>query len=596
MIPLKPFTGLKDQESKPFAVFDIEARSWIEFLCLGYYDGDRYEQFIGDDGLKEFVDFIFSEQGIPTTIYAHFGGKYDFLFLLSELITMPEYKIENMIPRGSGILCFDVVKGRKRFKFSDSHAFLPFSLRKLTENFEVEHIKQEIDYEKLFAVTDELLYYMKFDVIGLYEVIEKYRSWPLIQQSGAKSTMASQALQVLRLYLPKSVPSLWPDADEFVRKAYFGGRTEIFKPFYNAKRLTDKLYVFDVNSLYPSVMHDNEFPLKPSGKVNGEFIENEMGFYHVKVRVPKDMYVPPLGTVQKVGISEKFIFPTGEFWGYWSSIELQYAMSLGVELLEVREGITFSSAGKIFKDYIEALYEIRLRAKKHSVDDILTKLLMNSCYGRFGLNKEREELLFDDGEEGLTPYCELETKFGPVRIVKKEKILEKTFSNVAVAAWVTSLARIHMHKIYMSCQDSLYYTDTDSIFTTKFFENGEGLGALKKENEWKAAIFLLPKTYIAKADMLKKVVMKGFDNKKIQHFEIDDFVTALEGELRMMRVDIDPQVARFKTALRKGKFLMMTEKSHKSIRSKYDKRLIYKTKKGFFDTRPLHIENGEIIR
>lgn len=290
-IPLKPLTMNPDRKIPGFGVCDIEsAAGWINFLCIGLawkkYDEDgidleekRYEHFLS---LYDFCDFIFEEEQPHDVIYAHFGGRYDFSFILKEFFFKHEnYHIHKMIPRGSGLLSFKVSKFRRTLtlepgddpddviaktkdgyylisdrtiEFRDSSAMLPFGLASLTESFKVEHKKQEIDYDKITKVTPELLEYLEYDCWGLYECIEKYFRWPMIRGSGPAMTMASQALKVFRTFIKEPIKSLKPEVNEFVRSSYFGGRTEIFKPFFQQSSTSGLLKSYDVNSLYPAVM------------------------------------------------------------------------------------------------------------------------------------------------------------------------------------------------------------------------------------------------------------------------------------------------------------------------------------------------------
>jgi len=579
---LKPLVNIREKKPKKFSVCDIEsAAGWVNFLLIGLYDGKTHKDF---KSIAKFFDHLIS-QGENRTIYAHFGGKYDFMFLLEYLFSHNKYLVTSMVPRGSGILCFDVVCPRTNVKitFRDSSAMLPHSLRSLCENFNVIHQKLDVDYDSIKEVTPELREYLAHDCKGLYECIERYFEWELIKDAGPAFTIAGQALKVLRLFLPCEIPSLGGPVDAFVRASYFGGRTEIFKPLFVPSKAYKKLYCFDVNSLYPTVMRENDYPGRFIGFTK-IYDPNCMGFYDATVEVPKNMYIPPLGIVHAVNGNKKFIFPTGTFSGRWSTVELEYARSLGVKILKTGMGAVFENAGPIFRDYVDHLYEIRQKAPRNSVANILAKLLLNSCYGRFGIHRQREIIEVDCGQLGAIPICELGPPERRMRLVKVPKDL-KSFSNVAVAAWVTSLSRIHMHKIYLQCQDELYYTDTDSLFTTKYFEDKTGLGALKMEYaETSGACFLLPKTY----RVGKKVVMKGFDRKKIQAFTHDDFLTALEGDLRLLNIVQAPKFATFRTALRKKKLVCMIEASTRQIRSKYDKRSVFKVGKRF-DTLPLHL-------
>jgi hypothetical protein len=158
--------------------------------------------------------------------------------------------------------------------------------------------------------------------------------------------------------------------------------------------------------------------------------------------------------------------------------------------------------------------------------------------------------------------------------------------------------------------DYVFYTDTDSKFTLNKEPIGDELGDLKLEYELKRACFLLPKTYIMESQddvfkylnekgekqrSYKKLAMKGFPKGLINGFEFDDFVNALEGDLRRLKVVTPAKMARMKQAFNRGKVLTMMEKSTKQICSTYDKRRIIKGGKYIYDTEPLHIKNERII-
>lgn len=630
---LKPSTGLEKPKVPDFAVSDIEAADWIKFLVIGYYakhEGREIWHHFNDMG--EYIDWIFSSEQPYESIYFHFGGKYDFMFALKELFSRrKEYYIDNIIPRGSMLLCFSgyslkrvpkghffdedkfvreeadgtvVIKGRK-IEFRDSSAMLPFSLASLTENFRVEHKKQSIDYESIKEVTPELLEYLMYDCKGLYEVIEKYISWPLIQKAGPAYTMAGQAMKVFRLFMTQEITSLSAEVDEFVRGAYFGGRTEIFKPLYlgNTK---NPIFCLDVNSLYPTMMLE-EMPTNVKFMTD-KYMPEMMGFYDAEVYVPESMYIPPLGVLHKVGKTTKYIFPTGYVRGRFSTIELEYAKSIGCKIIRTGRGVLFKNGGKIFKDYILELYKIRENSSKDTVDNVLAKLLMNSLYGRFGIRRDRENVAIDYGQEGVEPVAEIECAGGDIiRLVKEPAYLDKSFSNVAISAWVTSLARIHMHKIYMKIPEAMYYTDTDSLFTQKLLETDDSrLGELKKEYAVSSACFLLPKTYLVNlaeplkdkktgGEIWKKTVMKGFDREKIKEFTLEDFQHALEGELHLLKVRNKAKFATFRSAVSRGDLLSMMPENDREIRSCYDKRRIVKLASGAYDTEPLCIRNDEVV-
>lgn len=590
--PLRPENVKNKNLDKPFGVFDIEATNWKDFLILGYQGltskGIEYKEFLS---IKEFCDFLFSQENKCEDVYAHFGGIYDFLFILQHLYGNLKYKQSDLIARGSGLLCFKSTmkfeNGNERtINFIDSSGILPFSLASLTNNFDVKHKKiTDIDIEKVTKITPKLKEYLEYDVKGLYESIEAYRNSSIVKSVGRCLTTASQAVKYFRTYLEDPLPSATAFENEFVRKSYFGGRTEIFRQLFKGSK-ENQITCYDFNSLYPSVMQKNAFPIRSNGETKN--LDVEFGFFDCTVYVP-EMYIPPLPSLIEIHKTKKLLFPCGTFRGTFTSIELQYAMSLGVKVLKIHSGLKYESCGYLFKDFITDMYEVRKNTPKNSVDNQLAKLVMNSLYGRFGLDRNKEELV-DHIVDGGTLHSEFETDNGHlVEFYLVPKILDKSYSNVAIASWVTSLGRIELHKKMFECQDSLYNTDTDSLFTThNFVSNANELGALKIEKQATNACFLLPKTYMF--DLQKK--MKGFEKRKIGHLTFDDFVHQLGGEIRL----IQPKTVRmkkFRSALKTGSFLATYEEQGRQVTARYDKRRTLKTPD--YNTEPWFIKNNEII-
>lgn len=569
-IPLKKLEDQSEKRKKPFLVTDIETASWTKFVVGGVYDGIKIKFH---KTVESLIDDCLEREG---DCFAHFGGRFDFLFFIREALRNSKYEISNLVPRGSGILSFDLSDDTRTVTFRDSSALLPFSLRRLTESFRVDHKKQEIDYSKISEITSELLEYLKYDLKGLYEVLEKFYSWPLIEKAGRSVTLAGQAIRVWRSMLPYDrIHSLSKTMDSKIRPSYFGGRVEIFKPLYRGRK---PLFCFDINSLYPYCMRSFDFPTDFKAKVF-QYKEGDLGFYECEVEMPK-IKIPPLGAIHPK--SGKLVFPVGKFNGMYTSAEIEYAKTFGAKI-KIRKGYLFKNGGPIFREFVDTLYTIRKSSRTDSVDSTIAKLLLNSCYGRTGIRSEKENIVFDDGSLGLRPLRELQVGEKTYRLMTKEIEIE-TFSHVGIASFVTSYGRITTHKKIMEAPNEIYYTDTDSLYTTHEYPTGEGLGELKCESKTYSACFLLPKTYIAG----KKVAMKGFDKKKISHFTQEDFEACLEGDLKRLRIIQEPKFATFKTALRQGEVVCMTKSSPKQIRSRYDKREIYKTSKGY-DTRALEI-------
>lgn len=590
MRAIKPLK--KCARKKAFAVADIEIEDWSRVKPgerVHYVVGAVYSARTGFQKFDKCADLLAYclDEFDGEAVYAHFGGSFDFLFFLESALA-EKYDVLDLIPRGSSILSFDLSDGERRVRFSDSAALLKFSLRELTQNFKVTYPKQDIDYTKITRARykrdkkfrAKLLQYLEYDVRGLYEVLEKFYSWPVIERAGASSTLAGQALRVWRTMIDKPIPSLNARVDAFVRGAYFGGRTEIFKPL-----AFGEISEFDVNSLYPFIMREFEMPTQFLFFTD-RYEPGEMGFFDCEVEVPREMYCPPLGVMRE----GKYIFPVGRFTGRFATCEIDYARSLGCKVTPIY-GAVFKSGGFIFREYVDYFYQVRLNAEKNSVDDILSKLLMNSLYGRLGLNVERENVCFDDASEGLREWrvIQIPGLKHPTRIMKRA-IEIPAATNVAIPAWVTAQARIHMHRKYREVEDRLYYTDTDSLWISGDLPSSKQLGALKKEMTQKGAVFLLPKTYVAGHGKSKKIRMKGFEAKKCRKFTFEDFKNFLEGSKKSLKVWNEPRFAKFATATRMGKLATMEPGHYKAVQSHYAKRALYQRLDRTWDSVPIRLE------
>lgn len=561
----------------------------MNFACIGYYDGEFYTWF---DNLKDYFNFLFTVQD-NTDIYFHFGGGYDFLFLLDYAFrNHKSYQVEELIPRGSSFLSVKIrgPKG-KIIRLLDSSALLPFGLRTLATNFNVETLKGDIDYDKIKKITPKLLKYMKDDHFALHQVLTKYKNHPMIQRVGLKMTRSGQAFALYNQhYLKERITPLRKNVEEFCRKAYQGGRTEIFKPMFLGNK-KNRIACVDVNSLYPSVMRNYSYPIRFNG-FSSSLNLDVLSIWEVTVNVPQ-MRIPPLGVVHE----GKYIFACGTFSGHWTNIELKMAMQFGVKIVSVKMGALFNSGGKIFKEYIDEMYALRKASPKNSADNIIYKDMMNHLYGRFALDKDKEKIVIDGGQVGVRPYLDipLTGKNACVKLAL-EKTELKSFTFAPIAIFVTSYARCENYMRYLHpYQNDVYYTDTDSFFLpekiVKKMPIDDELGGLKIEYTREQACFLLPKTYILSGGGDRIIKMKGFDKKKISHFSLDDFTSCLEGELKLT-AKVGKRIAKFKESLRRNKkVLSVLEESCKTIKTKYSKRQTIKTKSGY-DTVPLTISEN----
>jgi DNA polymerase type B, organellar and viral len=162
------------------------------------------------------------------------------------------------------------------------------------------------------------------------------------------------------------------------------------------------------------------------------------------------------------------------------------------------------------ENYVDFLYNLRSEYPSGHPLNLIAKLLLNSLYGRFGMddNFVNIDVIHKDY------YSDFENKFldniteiidlGDYKIVfynseeSNEDIGTHNVS-ISIAAAITAYARIHMSQFKNNPQINLYYTDTDSIYTDSEIDSNlidnKILGKLKLENTCRKAIFLTPKVY-----------------------------------------------------------------------------------------------------
>ena len=189
-----------------------------------------------------------------------------------------------------------------------------------------------------------------------------------------KKTISSLALYIYRSnFMPDEAKisithkSLY---DKLI-EGYYGGAVDVYKPYHDGK-----VYCYDVNSLYPSVMLNNDMPVGSPLFVNGNIDLHDsktFGFLKVKVTTPDNLYMPLLHTkINNMGVA-----PVGEFTGWYFTEELKYAEKLGYKF-EILEAHSYSKE-YIFKDFVKHFFKIKRESK--GADRYLAKLTLISLYG-----------------------------------------------------------------------------------------------------------------------------------------------------------------------------------------------------------------------
>ena len=455
------------------------------------------------------------------TVYLHNFSRFDGIFLLRHYADRAHPYTIRPLMRNNRLYELKVyIKKKFLLRFRDSYTLIPGSLESLSRRLCPELGPKgliphtDLTVENLKSHSSSLIEYLRQDIRLLGGVMLKFQelNWDKyhIDIEGVM-TVSALSMKIFRMcyFDPNRFHIHIPNRnqDTFIRRGYFGGHVDVYIP------AGENLYHYDINSLYPFIMKSCAMPCGvPVWKNNLERVDLDslFGFLEAFVVCPPTLSRPFLPYRDKFGT---LIFPTGQFIGVFYSEELKFARELGYQIIPLR-GYLFEKKESPFKSFIEDLYSSRMEAKKAG-DEPMTfiyKILMNSLYGRLGMNPESTVTEICDEKK----YRELLRKdgFQSADILNKEYIRVSYTTNshfiddeewkapkmsaVQLAAAITACARIHMFP-HISRPDCLY-TDTDSIVTGSPLPNdlvsSYEIGKFKLVCKALTGIFLSPKSYL----------------------------------------------------------------------------------------------------
>lgn len=361
-------------------------------------------------------------------------------------------------------------KSAKKVVIYDSLKLIPFSVENIAKFFDVDVKKLNIDYNKKREIGYKLnlneIAYIRNDV---YIVAKALRD--LFNMSIDKMTIASSAMSFFKKSFnnfDKFFPKLELNIDKAIRVAYKGGFTflnDIYKD-----RIIENGIVLDVNSLYPYVMREFDYPIGEPIYYEGEYVQDDkcplyIQIFECEFEIKKDK-------IPCIQIKHSLYFRENEYLKSsggdsvvlgLTNIDLKlFFEQYNVKNIKYLYGFKFHSYKGIFKNYIDYWSNLKIEAVKNKniVLKTISKLMLNSLYGKFGTQLEGrlKEPYLEDG-------------------VLKFKLLEKTEKMgyyIPVACFVTSYARRITIETSQKIQDysikkygvSKYvYSDTDSIHT-----------------------------------------------------------------------------------------------------------------------------------
>jgi len=522
---------MKDGTSEAsFGTYDFETYDWVNPLCGDLFDGTDHAFALDRESPMAVVRSMLAEMEASdvSVWWAHNGGKFDALFIVDCLRQMPGWRCDGAVASGR-IISLRVMAPNKTFTLKDSFAVIQSSLDKALTSFDIPHKKvfTKEDYEALEKDGRAMLKHSdvklregcQADTTALWHLVDKARH--MFEEWGGtlKSTFSASALSVVKAQVGKPLPSHEGNQrfNDIARQSFCGGRVEIFKHAPN-----HVLREYDVTSSYPWSM-TQPLPWELIGYGKPQIYNPEIAsIVYARVTVPKQ-YVPPLPYCPPSG---GLFFPTGTWSGWFTSVELAYAIEhCGVEV-RFHDAINYTVA-QPFDSFVNRIFKVKQTATGALRE--FTKLILNGCYGKFAQRPETSKLqVFATAEEGWewalknekqkpTPINGSDTAF-EVKVRRWPK-----HTHYALASFITAYSRILLHKHLTGrttrngagYTQGLSYCDTDSVHCSPSADlrTGDELGDLKVELDEYRARFYAPKLY-----MLSKLA-----DGSAEHFVPEEF-------------------------------------------------------------------------
>ena len=473
-----------------------DCRVWAWALC----EIDDLQVSYGNS-IESFIEEI---SAYNSQTYFHnlaFDGSFILDYLLKQGFRivmdkrMPKKTISTLISDSGKFYSITVMwESGFRTEFRDSLKKLPMSVSRIAKSFGFEEMKVEINYtaprEPGHVLTEEEKAYIHNDVVIVARALALQ-----FQQGMTKLTVGSDSLTEYKTMLgPKEwatlFPVLDPDIDTSIRRAYRGGWT--YSDIRFRQQVVGPVSVFDVNSLYPSVMYEKPLPYGvPIWRPGAPQVIPDRPLWVASVTFTGRLKPGHVPCIQVRGSG--FYFPAE----YQTEIVEPVTMSVtcvdfalwesqyNIDVLEWTGCWYFHSIEGVFCSYIDKWMEV----KKNSTGGLreIAKLHLNSLYGKFATNplvSSKFPELKDDA---------LSLVEGPVE--------ERDPVYLPMGVFITAWAR---NKTIRAAQDHygvFAYADTDSLHLLTappvpgLDVDPVRLGAWKLEGQFDSAFFVRAKAY-----------------------------------------------------------------------------------------------------
>lgn len=451
--PSEPKEYVRRETTKIIATFDTETDPFEDdvipkpFTCgfLRMDTGD-YIDFWGDDCIDQFFAWLDERtaEGLKFLIYCHNLGGFDLHFMLDELTAGTAPTIIN----GRVSVCD--LHGQE---FRDSYRIFPVAL----SGYEKEKVDYMLFKRPVREQHRELIQrYQESDCRYLGDLVTGFHA-----RFGDRPTIGNTAINYLLSF--HGFERMNAPQDNQVRPFFYGGHCQAFR--VGVMRGAWKVY--DVNSMYMSVMRSVEHPISAEAII-GARIGNKTAFVDWEGEnrgcVPTRLPDGSLDFRPSVGRFKSTIH------------EIREGEATGtIKIKRVFMTLGYHGWGN-FAEFIDYAFGNRAEAQANGdkIGDLFWKLIGNSGYGKFAQDPRKyERYQLSNAGEGIPDnrWDAEECPYGFKPLHVKDQIIIWSrpapnrfsgFFNCATGASITGAARARLHNGILAA-DGLAYCDTDSL-------------------------------------------------------------------------------------------------------------------------------------
>lgn len=449
--------------------YQIEGRTRVYLWCLKkLYDNKDY---VFGYNCKSFINYT-KQQNEECIFFFHNGSRFDLHFILYTLFEMELSAIYDLkeLKENNFYIIMDEFKKiyeivilsnyNKKIHFRCSYLLINQKIEKLGEMLGLKKLHETHNYDEIkTTINEEEIEYIKRDV----EILEKSLEW-FLQINKLNLTISGIAFNKWKSdnhFLYQDMQIANEEALRDIDLSYIGGIVQV-NDKYIGKDLKQKIYGYDINSMYTAAMYKQLFPIGEPTFMSYEQFKNstfKLGLFkiyinHVELIKEKFPFIP---TRKKGYLNASYKYDKvieNKVICIWENMFDEFIKYYKGDYI-ICNVWAFRHRKGIFDKYLETYMKMKENATS-KFERQNAKDYMNHLYGKFGMNSKR-----------LSKVVEF----------KDGNIVYKNIENTTprhpkeIASRITSNAKLILMECAEKNSDSFVYCDTDSFYSTKELKN-----------------------------------------------------------------------------------------------------------------------------